>query len=106
MVVYIECFYVPHRQMNQGGRRSIGHLKLSSKMVMNSWYSEVLKKMYLVRHTSTKYLNILLKDTLEKDHDVVREDARALMAYIQAKSQEFDPDRKVCLHAFPPSNRH
>jgi len=37
------------------------------------------------------------EDVLDKDHDVVREDARALMAYIQAKSQEFDPDRKLSI---------
>ncbi|KAJ3996759.1 hypothetical protein F5050DRAFT_1807455 [Lentinula boryana] len=33
----------------------------------------------------------------DKDHDLVREDARALMAYIQAKSQEYDPDRKLSI---------
>ncbi|KAJ3711046.1 hypothetical protein C8R42DRAFT_596377 [Lentinula raphanica] len=32
-----------------------------------------------------------------KDHDSVREDARSLMAYIQAKSQEYDPDRKLSI---------
>ncbi|KAF9071306.1 hypothetical protein BDP27DRAFT_1219224 [Rhodocollybia butyracea] len=37
------------------------------------------------------------EDVLDKDHDIVREDARALMAYIQAKSQEFDPDRKLSI---------
>ncbi|KAJ4473860.1 hypothetical protein J3R30DRAFT_3296078 [Lentinula aciculospora] len=37
------------------------------------------------------------EDVLDKDHDVVREDARALMAYIQAKGQEYDPDRKLSI---------
>ncbi|KAJ3982010.1 hypothetical protein F5890DRAFT_1416599 [Lentinula detonsa] len=37
------------------------------------------------------------EDVLDKDHDLVREDARALMAYIQAKSQEYDPDRKLSI---------
>ena len=31
----------------------------------------------------------------EKDHDVVREDARELMRQIQEKCVEYDPDRKV-----------
>ena len=33
---------------------------------------------------------------LEKDHDIVREEARELMKTIQEKSFESDPDRKVC----------
>ncbi|KAJ3811386.1 hypothetical protein F5876DRAFT_39804 [Lentinula aff. lateritia] len=37
------------------------------------------------------------EEVLDKDHDLVREDARALMAYIQAKSQEYDPDRKLSI---------
>ncbi|KAJ3790409.1 hypothetical protein GGU10DRAFT_303142 [Lentinula aff. detonsa] len=37
------------------------------------------------------------EDVLDRDHDLVREDARALMAYIQAKSQEYDPDRKLSI---------
>lgn len=32
---------------------------------------------------------------LEKDHEVVREEARDLMRQIQAKGVEYDPDRKV-----------
>jgi len=31
----------------------------------------------------------------DKDHDLVREDARDLMRIIQEKSVEYDPDRKV-----------
>lgn len=62
--------------------------------------------MYLVRDNS-QILNLRLKSIVDKDHDIVREDARALMAYIQAKSQEFDPDRKVraCI-TFPFLLRH
>jgi nucleotide-binding universal stress UspA family protein len=37
------------------------------------------------------------EDVLDKDHDIVREDARALMGYVQAKSQEFDSDRKLSI---------
>ena len=33
---------------------------------------------------------------IEKDHDIVREEARELMKTIQEKSFESDPDRKVC----------
>lgn len=31
----------------------------------------------------------------EKDHEVVREEARELMRHIQEKCIEYDPDRKV-----------
>ncbi|KAJ8083556.1 hypothetical protein PM082_009431 [Marasmius tenuissimus] len=34
---------------------------------------------------------------LEKDHESIREDARELMKYVQGKSQEVDPDRKVSI---------
>ena len=34
----------------------------------------------------------------EKDHDIIREEARELMRLIQAKSVECDPDRKVRPH--------
>ncbi|KAF5373464.1 hypothetical protein D9615_009510 [Tricholomella constricta] len=37
------------------------------------------------------------EDVLEKDHDVVREEARELMRKIQAKGAEYDPDRKLSL---------
>ncbi|EEB97641.1 hypothetical protein MPER_03001 [Moniliophthora perniciosa FA553] len=37
------------------------------------------------------------EEELEKDHDSIREDARELMKYIQAKCQEVDPDRKVSI---------
>ncbi|RDB17133.1 Universal stress protein A family protein C25B2.10 [Hypsizygus marmoreus] len=37
------------------------------------------------------------EDVLEKDHDLVREEARELMRTIQAKSVEYDPDRKLSL---------
>ncbi|GLB39629.1 putative universal stress protein family protein [Lyophyllum shimeji] len=37
------------------------------------------------------------EDVLEKDHNVVREEARELMRQIQAKSVEYDPDRKLSL---------
>ena len=43
----------------------------------------------------------LLHNT-EKDHEVVREEARDLMRQIQEKSVEYDPDRKVRL-SVPPS---
>lgn len=33
----------------------------------------------------------------EKDHDILREEARELMRVMQEKSVEIDPDRKVCL---------
>jgi len=32
---------------------------------------------------------------VEKDHDIVREEARDLMRQIQEKSVEYDPERKV-----------
>jgi len=32
---------------------------------------------------------------VEKDHDIVREEARDLMRQIQEKSFEYDPERKV-----------
>ncbi|KAG5639916.1 hypothetical protein DXG03_002390, partial [Asterophora parasitica] len=37
------------------------------------------------------------EDVLEKDHDVVRDEARELMRRIQAKSVDYDPDRKLSL---------
>ena len=37
----------------------------------------------------------------EKDHDLVREEARELMRSIQSKSVEYDPDRKVSLSSLP-----
>ncbi|KAG6887438.1 hypothetical protein C0992_012252 [Termitomyces sp. T32_za158] len=37
------------------------------------------------------------EDVLEKDHDIIREEARELMKTIQAKSVEADPDRKLSL---------
>ncbi|KAF9254774.1 hypothetical protein L218DRAFT_912977 [Marasmius fiardii PR-910] len=33
----------------------------------------------------------------ERDHDSIREDARELMKYVQEKSQELDPDRKLSI---------
>jgi hypothetical protein len=35
------------------------------------------------------------EEVLEKDHDILRDDAREFMRVIQAKSAEADPDRKV-----------
>ncbi|KAG6861016.1 hypothetical protein C0995_004869 [Termitomyces sp. Mi166 len=35
------------------------------------------------------------EDVLEKDHDIIREEARELMKTIQEKSVEIDPDRKL-----------
>lgn len=37
------------------------------------------------------------EDVLDKDHNIVREEARELMRSIQEKSVEFDPDRKLSL---------
>ncbi|KAG7096102.1 hypothetical protein E1B28_006778 [Marasmius oreades] len=37
------------------------------------------------------------EDDLEKDHDSIRDDARELMKYVQEKSQEVDPDRKLSI---------
>ncbi|KAJ2923748.1 hypothetical protein H1R20_g13344, partial [Candolleomyces eurysporus] len=37
------------------------------------------------------------EEVLEKDHDILREDAREFMKVIQAKSAEADPDRKLSL---------
>ncbi|KAJ3501249.1 hypothetical protein NLJ89_g9426 [Agrocybe chaxingu] len=37
------------------------------------------------------------EDVLEKDHDIVRDEARDLMKQIQEKSVEADPDRKLSL---------
>jgi len=37
------------------------------------------------------------EDVLEKDHDILREEARELMRTIQEKSFESDPDRKLSL---------
>ncbi|KNZ79260.1 Universal stress protein A family protein C25B2.10 [Termitomyces sp. J132] len=37
------------------------------------------------------------EDVLEKDHDIIREEARELMKMIQEKSVETDPDRKLSL---------
>lgn len=37
------------------------------------------------------------EDVLDKDHDVVRDEARDLMRKIQAKNVECDPDRKLSL---------
>ncbi|KII91847.1 hypothetical protein PLICRDRAFT_105317 [Plicaturopsis crispa FD-325 SS-3] len=36
-------------------------------------------------------------EDLEKDHDEVREEARALMRLVQEKSVEYDPDRKLSI---------
>lgn len=35
--------------------------------------------------------------SVEKDHDIVREEARDLMRTIQAKSVEYDPQRKLSI---------
>jgi len=37
------------------------------------------------------------QEELEKDHDIVREEARELMRIIQEKSVECDPDRKLSI---------
>ncbi|KAJ2916236.1 hypothetical protein MD484_g4177, partial [Candolleomyces efflorescens] len=37
------------------------------------------------------------EEVLEKDHDILRDDAREFMRVIQAKSAEADPDRKLSL---------
>ena len=47
-----------------------------------------------------KYSLVFFFSWIEKDHDIVREEARDLMKTIQEKSFESDPDRKVC----PPIN--
>lgn len=31
-----------------------------------------------------------------KDHDAIRDEARELLQLVEAKSVEYDPDRKVC----------
>jgi hypothetical protein len=41
--------------------------------------------------------NILLAHDLAKDHDVIRDEARELLQQVQAKSVEYDPERKVCI---------
>lgn len=38
---------------------------------------------------------------VEKDHELVREEARDLMRHIQDKCVEYDPDRKVSLFPSP-----
>ncbi|KAF8351852.1 hypothetical protein F5887DRAFT_932694 [Amanita rubescens] len=37
------------------------------------------------------------EDVLDKPHDIIRDEARELMKYIQQKSVEYDPDRKLSL---------
>ncbi|KAK7450608.1 hypothetical protein VKT23_012918 [Stygiomarasmius scandens] len=37
------------------------------------------------------------EDVLENDHDLIRDQARALMAYVQSKSVSVDPDRKLSI---------
>ncbi|KAK7453190.1 hypothetical protein VKT23_011871 [Stygiomarasmius scandens] len=37
------------------------------------------------------------EDVLEKDHDLIRDQARNLMAYVQSKSVSADPDRKLSI---------
>ena len=39
----------------------------------------------------------------EKDHEILREEAREFMRQIQEKSAEYDSDRKVPGHHPPPS---
>jgi len=37
------------------------------------------------------------EDSFEKDHDVVREEARDFMRIVQEKNMEYDPDRKLSI---------
>lgn len=45
---------------------------------------------------SRAYANNLLTHHSAKDHDAIRDEARELLQQVQAKSLEYDPDRKVC----------
>ena len=50
--------------------------------------------------TSRLLFGLLTYNASEKDHEVVREEARDLMRQIQEKGVEYDPDRKVCFVSY------
>jgi nucleotide-binding universal stress UspA family protein len=52
-------------------------------------------KMCWVRYLFSAKDCVFINVYTDKDHDIVREEARELMRSIQAKSVEYDPDRKV-----------
>jgi len=45
---------------------------------------------------SVRRADVRLPHDTAKDHDVIRDEARELLQQVQAKSVEYDPERKVC----------
>ena len=62
---------------------------------------DVLGVCFILKYAFRNVVNI----STDKDHDIVREEARDLMRSIQAKSVEYDSDRKVSImfSLLPPS---
>lgn len=54
-------------------------------------------KMFSVRYALVVLVTWELILFLEKDHNIVREEARELMRTMQERSTEYDPDRKLSL---------
>src|SRR5262249_5284440 len=80
-----------------------GHWKVWFKMVMNSLLLEESSWMSLVGNQNewlSRSNRVPHSPWLEKDHNIVREEARELMRQIEEKSIEYDPDRQVTAFLF------